>query len=297
MEIGKNIRDSSAALLDGMDSSVSCVLKSAESGEFPASEKQVVLYIRKIPCPEQAGGPRFKEVIKRYADENGDVECEVRFRNKNNDSDVVWVKTKLNMLKESRFSSLFAAEFENITALKELEATRRNRVMLEALEAAQKDSATGVYNKYFTEDLISDKLACGDGSISMLIILDIDLLKSINDTYGHPVGDIVLKTIGGIMISEFRQDDIIGRIGGDEFMALISRVADETAARKIVERLLRRISETSICGLNISVSIGCVLTESGREDFSVLYQKADKALYHVKRNGRNGYDFYTSENE
>ncbi len=297
MENVKKNRVVNTALLDEMDSSASHVLKSISIKQNSEGCSLALLYVRRISCPKNSDNFRITDIMEKFGDENGDTECEMRFRNLKNESESVWVKTKLRTVENSDVSSLISAEFENITTRKSLEAMRKSQAMREALEAAHRDSSTGVYNKYFTEDIIRDKLATGDGGISMLLILDLDWLKNINDTYGHPAGDMALKTVAGIMRSQFRQDDIIGRIGGDEFMALISRVGDEASARGIVERLLRCITDVNICGFNLSVSIGCVLTETGRDDFDTLYQKADKALYHVKKNGKNNYDFYTSEND
>ncbi|MGI6168047.1 MAG: diguanylate cyclase domain-containing protein, partial [Eubacteriales bacterium] len=189
-------------------------------------------------------------------------------------------------------------EFENITTKKALETLRRNQALQAALEAAHKDSSTGVYNKYFTEYIIRDKLSENDGKLCLLLILDVDLLKNINDTYGHPIGDLALKKIACAMSSCLgRGDDIIGRIGGDEFMALVCGLKDEQAARELVEQLFCRISQIKICGFNLSVSIGCVLTKSGTEDFDTLYRRSDTALYYVKRNKKNDYMFYTPELE
>ncbi len=241
------------------------------------------------------------DIVERFSDQDGNVECEVMFRGSGGSGPgggaSAWVKTRLKRLAKSPDSYCFLAQFENITTKKSLEALRENEAMRRALDAAHRDFSTGVYNKYFTEDIIRDKLASADKGYNLLLILDIDLLKNINDTYGHPVGDQVLRNVAGILRSEFRKDDIVGRVGGDEFMVLAAGIGDEEEARRIVGRLLERIGEVKVCEFNLSVSVGCVLAEPGGEDFDTLYRKADKALYHVKRNGRNGCDFYSAEND
>lgn len=285
----KKPADNGPALSDKLDEAIAHVFQSDGNKSV---ESSVIIYLRKLPgkTPE---GNNISEILKLVSDQDGVAECELRFRGCEGEGNSIWFKTKMKLLECTDVSHTIAAVFENITTKKTLENLRRNQALQAALEAAHKDSATGVYNKYFTEDIIRDKLSESDGELCLLLILDIDLLKNINDTYGHPIGDLTLKKVADVMCSCLRKGDIIGRIGGDEFMALLCGVKNEETARELVERLLSRVAETKICGFNLSVSIGCILTEAGTEDFDTLYRKADKALYNVKRKNKNHYEFYT----
>lgn len=221
----------------------------------------------------------------------------MRFVDPSDKDGSVWIKTRLRILASGGGGILVCAGLEDITDQKILEKRRKNQQMKEALDAAHTDRSTGVYNKCFTEDIIRDRLCEMNGLLCMLFILDIDYLKHINDTFGHPVGDKVIETVAWLMRGRIREGDVLGRIGGDEFMGLICGLPDEAAARGMVERMLAAISQTTVNGYGISASVGCVMTEAGRENFDTLYRKADKALYHVKRNCKSNYDFYTSEND
>ena len=276
-----------SALTDELDDAVTHVFQSYESS---GDDGSVLIYIRKLS--EGTPDDNITAILKRFANQDGVADCEIRFRNHDSEGESAWFKSR-KAARCTDKSHIITADFENITTKKALENLRRNQALQAALEAAHKDSATGVYNKYFTEDIIRDKLSECEGEVCLLVILDVDLLKNINDTYGHPIGDLALKKIAGIMSFCLRKGDILGRIGGDEFMALLCGVKDEETARGLVEQLLSRISETKICGFNLSVSIGCILTEAGTEDFDTLYRKADKALYHVKKKNKNHYVFYS----
>ncbi|HOA84655.1 MAG: GGDEF domain-containing protein [Clostridiales bacterium] len=279
------------ALIEKLDDAVDHVFVPDSSGDC---NRCALLYVRSLP----GGAPAEDSIsafLSKLAGRNREAECEIRFRICDSEGEHVWFRARMKLLGYTDKSHSFAVEFENITTKKALETLRRNQALQAALEAAHKDSSTGVYNKYFTEDIIRDKLSEGDGKLCLLLILDVDLLKNINDTYGHPIGDLALKKIACAMSSCLGRGDIIGRIGGDEFMALICGLRDEQAARELVEQLFCRISEIKICGFNLSVSIGCVMTRSGTEDFDTLYRRADTALYHVKRNKKNDYKFYTPD--
>ncbi len=276
-------------LIQGIDELSSQILENLGDSCDMSNQEAALFYIRRSPGSGS-------DIIERFSDGGGRAECELMFRSPEGGASA-WVKTKLKRLATSPDSYLFAAEFENITTRKSLEVLRENEAMRRALDAAHRDFSTGVYNKYFTEDIIRGKLAAADEGYNLLLILDIDLLKNINDTYGHPVGDQVLRNVAGILRGQFRKDDIVGRVGGDEFMVLAGGIDGEEEARRIVERLLEKIGEVKVCEFNLSVSVGCVLAEPGGEDFDTLYRNADKALYHVKRNGRNGCDFYSAEND
>lgn len=124
------------------------------------------------------------------------------------------------------------------------------------------------------------------------LILDIDKFKDINDTYGHSAGDAVLQRIGEFLRSQFREGDIIGRIGGDEFIILMKYVGSRTIARKRVEAMLneiRSMKHPELEGRPVTFSVGVVFSPESGSSFEELYKNADQALYQTKRSGRNNY--------
>ena len=173
-----------------------------------------------------------------------------------------------------------------------LEATQRHHEML-SYEATH-DEMTDLYNRKFF-DMKHEELA---GEETALIIVDIDHFKSINDTYGHEMGDKILKKVSGILASSFRSEDFVCRIGGDEFAVLMVQMHPG----------LRHVIEGKIAGVNkmlsstedglpaVTLSIGSafsVAAEGAQADTpEELFRKADKALYQAKEAGRNTYAFY-----
>lgn len=181
-----------------------------------------------------------------------------------------------------------------IAYVKNIDSQKRRELSLR--EKAERDSLSGLYNKGMTESLISEFLenqAKPDG-IHALLILDVDNFKQINDTKGHQAGDSVLTRISGILRRIFRSADIVGRIGGDEFLVLLKDIgSSEIAARKACE-VCRTLcvcvgpEEREFC----SVSVGIAMYPQHGTCFGELYRKADTALYQAKYSGKNRYVLY-----
>lgn len=150
------------------------------------------------------------------------------------------------------------------------------------------DSLTLLKNRAECETLIKNILCrrTPDDPVCVMLMLDVDHFKQINDSLGHQAGDEVLGKVGEILRSEFREQDIIGRIGGDEFMILLPDIADEKNVPLIAARVaecISRISET-LQGVRIGCSSGAVIL-SGRAEYEEMYRLADEALYEAKHCG------------
>lgn len=161
--------------------------------------------------------------------------------------------------------------------------------------AAECDSMTGLYNHDSTLRHISEYLASeGFEGVHALLMVDIDNFKSINDQYGHQTGDYVLIHIADVIRKTFRGDDIIGRIGGDEFMILMKNCGTlDTANRKACE-LIANMQCSFTKGRHIistTGSVGVSLYERNGRSIDQLYYEADSALYKVKASGKNGSAF------
>ncbi|MEG1603035.1 MAG: diguanylate cyclase [Cloacibacillus sp.] len=157
---------------------------------------------------------------------------------------------------------------------------------------AETDDLTGLQDKGTTERLITDYLEGKNANPAALFVIDIDNFKGINDTYGHLFGDIMLSELGGILRKTFRGGDIVGRIGGDEFMALMKNVSDGEAVIKKAEELLSALPQNALEGgslreWHVTCSIGAALYPRDAADFVSLYEKADSALYSAKLSGKN----------
>ena len=159
------------------------------------------------------------------------------------------------------------------------------------VKQAQLDGMTEIYNATAARRLISSHLSNQKSrETGAFFILDIDYFKQINDQYGHYRGDQILIQVSRILRSIFRRDDIVGRIGGDEFVVYVSHTLSRETMEKKCNTLLQAVREITVNSNQapITLSIGVVPTASGW-NYNTAYQQADKALYEVKRRGRNGY--------
>ena len=171
---------------------------------------------------------------------------------------------------------------------------KNNREKVKILEAAQRDALTGLYNKDHTQKFIEQILQKESGPHGF-VILDVDYFKSVNDSYGHLVGDKVLSMLGKFLENQFREDDIVGRIGGDEFVILMRNISDRDKAEQRIHNLLKNLPEMKIEEMDnrgITISVGVALAPDNGNSFIELYRHADQALYETKRVGRNGYSIY-----
>ncbi len=167
---------------------------------------------------------------------------------------------------------------------------RREQDMIDKM---QHDSLGGLYNKAATQEHIRALLE-KPGGVFAFFILDIDNFKQVNDRFGHATGDEVLIDFSSAISSQFRESDIVGRIGGDEFVAFMpirDREAAEKKARELTEQL-RRPLNTDAGPYTVTASIGVALSSQAGADFETLYRCADTALYRAKKKGKNGYAFY-----
>lgn len=161
------------------------------------------------------------------------------------------------------------------------------------IQLSQIDPLTSVYNKETTQAFIEQKLNNKESAV--FLILDVDAFKAVNDNYGHAVGDKVLAQLGKLFKNHFRQTDIVGRIGGDEFIILIQ---DENIAESRIRSLLEKVNELKIeelQGFTLSISIGIAFAPSHGTTFIELYRHADHALYQTKRSGKNNYKIYEND--
>ena len=165
---------------------------------------------------------------------------------------------------------------------------------VEALKRSQEDGMTGLLNRATAEEKIRTRvrMAVRPG---VLMLMDVDELKFINDTYGHREGDRAICSVAQTLKAHFRFSDVIGRFGGDEFAIYLGAAAGSKAAlARSIRVLLAEIADIGVGGggqARIHCSVGCAEQE-GELTFDELYRRADAALYHAKRHGKNRLAFY-----
>ena len=168
----------------------------------------------------------------------------------------------------------------------------------EATNKSKHDLLTGLFNKRSFEEEVKAAIANKKPTeASVLMILDFDNFKHVNDTYGHQIGDEVLKAFGLILERAFRTNDIIGRVGGDEFMVYMPgmSVFSLKRAEEVSQEILHTLEILKVGRAeHFSCSIG-IATDFGNYDFKKLYLLADKALYESKKRGKACYVRFSSD--
>jgi diguanylate cyclase (GGDEF) domain len=155
---------------------------------------------------------------------------------------------------------------------------------------ADMDMLTGLYNKMATERMIKRQIMDASDAAAVFFVLDIDNFKGINDSAGHSVGDYALRNMGKWMKENYKEDDILGRAGGDEFIIFVRNLRTETAIREEVrkaEAVFKSLPKIDGLMVPITISIGAAVYPMDGFDFEELYKAADMALYQAKKNGKN----------
>lgn len=196
-----------------------------------------------------------------------------------------WINASIQLLKKDSSADIFARVF-----LKDIQAQK---------EKLQKevhiDALTGAYNRKGIITHIEELLRQNPEAISACVSLDIDNFKEVNDTFGHLYGDAVFSETAKKIQKLCRSDTLIGRLGGDEFVAFFPRLQSEEVLMHAAERLQTALVNTYTSGSHMvktSVSMGISFYPRHGTTFTELYDKADIAMYHCKRNGKNGWTVY-----
>jgi len=199
------------------------------------------------------------------------------------------------------FSAIFVLlvgtlALQTATDLNQVSALRRENIL---------DPLIGIYNRRHLNLKLAEEIKRAhryNFQLSMLL-LDIDHFKNVNDTYGHYIGDLVLKGLGHLLLKNVRETDIVARYGGEE-IAVIAPNTSVPAAADLAERL-RQVVETSVMvpadeqedrqAVSISVSIGVAGLDQKIVDKQSLIERTDEALYRAKQKGRNRVVVYNSK--
>ncbi|MBQ7678295.1 MAG: GGDEF domain-containing protein [Butyrivibrio sp.] len=165
-------------------------------------------------------------------------------------------------------------------------------------ESMTRDALTGLYGRKdiirIATERINDRKIAGEA----LVVFDVDYFKHVNDTYGHKQGDIVLREVAAILEHEIGENGYVGRIGGDEMIALIRGVDDEERLRMFLREIKIRVN-TSLADMGpskdrpLSLSMGAAVYPKDAENYEDLFMVADAMLYLAKEKGRNRYVIYT----
>ena len=159
------------------------------------------------------------------------------------------------------------------------------------------DSLTGLPNRTLFFDRLEQLLALAkrNSYVLALLFLDLDGFKQVNDTFGHDVGDELLRQVSDRLAKAMRKSDTIARMGGDEFIGLCGRIAEVDDAAVVAKKIIEQLQKPYPAGektCTIGVSIGISIYPDDGEDCDTLLKKADMAMYRVKQGKRGGYVFF-----
>lgn len=243
----------------------------------------------KIPFSENIHPDDMHAFVKIMKDTASGVPySETEFRIKHQDGSLVWCLIRATTQYDRDKNPIKA-----VGVIIDISSQKEERQQL--LDMAQKDVLTGLFNKA----ALQHQITLGMNSVNpklmqSVFIIDIDNFKMVNDTYGHLCGDILLADIAKTIKNHFRTSDLIGRIGGDEFLVYLPEISGEDVAARKADNLIQKLNQITPGGhaVAISCSVGGVVVPGGTSDYLTLYQLADRALYYQKTHGKNGFTFY-----
>ena len=224
----------------------------------------------------------LKNIDRAYQNDEQEVKYEYRMRSGKKGS-FIWVMTVIRLI-----TDIVTGERKGIMYVKNIDDSNRQQIVMQ--KRAEYDAVLSIYNKN-TFNIRVDSLSKQVSGVFMM--LDIDDFKNINDTFGHPLGDIVLIKIANTLKAAFPEDAVIGRLGGDEFGIFLPADPGREQMELYMKILYERISafrfreDTSV---DVSFSVGIALTKG--KNFAGFYKAADAALYVSKQGGKNRFSFY-----
>ncbi len=247
--------------------------------EFDKNDPGSYFFDPKFVHPEDAH--KLNDIFGGIFSGHNYITDELRVRK--GEDDYIWCRIKI--------TTIYDAADKPHTTIGTLTDIDREKRESEALKfRAEHDLLTNLYNKATTKHLATEALLNKGQNKFVLMILDLDHFKEINDNFGHMFGDRVIKEASGVLKSIFRPNDIIGRFGGDEFVVFLGDMTETIVrikAETILNRLRIKYTNDSKKTLGISSSVGIIMFDD--LDYDAAYALADEQLYAAKEQGRDRY--------
>lgn len=267
----------------------------ATEGELMAPE----VYVKEFVHPDDAA--LVKDCYeKANASKQPDYVNQVEHRIIRRDGEVRWIVSRHRTIRDEHGRTIhrFGAN-QDITERKLTEEAVRKKTD-EIYHLAYTDALTGLANRVRLNECLQEELerAIGGKSAGFVIFIDLDDLKTVNDTMGHSYGDILIAETGKRIAENIGNNAIVGRIGGDEFMVIAPGITEKTAIDRIAENIVLAISQQVRINDNsfhISASAGISMYPADGQTAEEIFKNADNALYVAKNSGKNGWRFYDAE--
>ena len=235
--------------------------------------------------------PAYYQQIWDYVDANDHWEGEICCLRNGIHAFPVWLS--LTAIRDSGGAvANYMAIMADISERRRIE--ERNRFL------AEHDFLTGLPNRVLFLDRMQQALATQHRKHSQVAVMfvDLDRFKGINDSFGHQVGDAVLKEVATRLTGCVRGVDTVSRQGGDEFVVMLADIGGVDQAAHVADNIMRAVARPVQHGsgrISLSVSIGIALCPTDGEDIDTLLHNADVAMYHAKQNGRNAFSFFDAD--
>ncbi len=193
-----------------------------------------------------------------------------------------WVELVMHVFKEEVTQNVYG-----LLCLRDINARKERED--QQLRAASHDPLTGIYNRTAFEKVVTNHVRSSiDAPCGMLMLMDIDNFKSINDEMGHLKGDEALRRVSGLLLDSFGPDSCIGRLGGDEFLIF----TPNSQLSLLSQQLTRMLNRLQSDRMPLSGSVGATIVSPENFSYNLSLRQADAALYQSKKNGKNQFSFY-----
>jgi len=212
------------------------------------------------------------------------------YRFKNMDGNYRWYRVRCTVIRDKKGEPLRMIAF-----ITDIDKQKKENMSLK--EKAEHDLLTGLYNRMTTIALIDKAISQSSGSSHALLVIDIDNFKNVNDSHGHLAGDEVIVDISTKIKNQFREGDIIGRIGGDEFVVFLKDIPLLGVKKKceILQGLFHSVHPKDDQYYKVSGSVGVAVYPRDGKSYRELFLKADTAMYAAKGEGKDAYCMYSEE--
>ncbi|MBE0469152.1 MAG: diguanylate cyclase [Methyloprofundus sp.] len=239
--------------------------------------------------------PSEFEVLLAKAFESGQFESlDLQLAGEARD-EAVWMHCLMSKVIDTQGNALVEGVLLDVSERVRSEQTIKHEVMHDAL--------TGLLSRSAVQSLFSEHIALdAKRNSACFLMMDLDGFKLVNDTHGHLVGDAVLKIVAGRLLNCVRATDMVCRLGGDEFVVVLLNSHSEAFKFEVAEKIVRSISQLMLIKdqlmIKVGVSVGMAdFQETDGCAFDCLLERADKAMYEVKRDGKSGYAFIDQDNK
>lgn len=233
--------------------------------------------------------------IRAMADSEQEAFLEHRLIKKNKECIVVFCYSRFyqDQATKERMAEIMITDVTDTSVISKIKADDKSYMVV-----SEHDTLTGLYNRGAFEKRVNEDIKSSGNGICTMMLVDINNLKRINDTYGHRAGDIVINRIAAALVSVFKSDVLLSRTGGDEFCIYIPEWKDDS----IQQRYLRNIQDVvshmifiEYPDIRLSVTVGTACLERRKAVFQILYNHADIALLQAKHSGKDHVEvFYNS---